>query len=68
MCYNIVAYYQLSNEKRDIIDNVTVTEGTSLNWRMMEYVIRQVMDLEKLVERHDAGNYDQGEHMHSSIR
>ena len=60
MCYNIVAYYQLSNEKRDIIDNVTVTEGTSLNWRMMEYVIRQVMDLDKLVERHDAGNYDQG--------
>ena len=31
MCYNIVAYYQLSNEKRDIIDNVVVTEGTSLN-------------------------------------
>ena len=45
MCYNIVAYYQLSNEKRDIIDNVAVTEGTSLNWRIMEYVIRQVMDL-----------------------
>ena len=60
LCYNIVAYYQLSNEKRDIIDNVAVTEGTSLNWRMMEYVIRQVMNLDNLVERHDAVNYDQG--------
>ena len=30
MCYNIEAYYQLSNEKRDIIDNVAVTEGDKL--------------------------------------
>ena len=60
VCYNIVAYYHLSNEKRQIIDNMNITGGTNINWRMMETVISQVMNLEMLVEHHDAGDYDQG--------
>ena len=39
---------------------MNITDGTNINLRMMETVISQVMNLEMLVELHDAGDYDQG--------
>ena len=58
--FNYAAYYQLSHTKRDIVDSLSSTDGTMINWRMMHTVILQVDNLDYLVEYHNAGDYDQG--------
>jgi hypothetical protein len=55
-----LAYYLLDGGKRDIVDRLTATEGTEVNWRMMEMVIAEVRKLDMFVEQHDAGDYDVG--------
>jgi hypothetical protein len=55
-----LAYYLLDGGKRDIVDRLTATEGTEVNWRMMETVIAEVRKLDMFVEQHDAGDYDVG--------
>ena len=56
-------YYQLSLEKRAIVDSLEVTEGTIVNWRMMETVIQEVDRLDHLVQVHGAADYEQGRAM-----
>ena len=53
-----VGYYNLSAEKRDIVDRLITTEGTDVNWRMMETVIAEVDKVDMFVEIYEAGGYD----------
>jgi hypothetical protein len=39
---------------------MTSTNGTYINWRMMERVIKRVNKIEYLVGIHDAGEYSLG--------
>ena len=50
----------LGAHKREIIDRLTATVGTEVNWRMMEKVIAEVDKLDMVVDHHDAGDYDLG--------
>ena len=50
----------LGAHKREIIDCLTATVGTEVNWRMMEKVIAEVGKLDMFVDHHDAGDYDIG--------
>jgi len=43
-----------------MLDSLHATEGTIINWKMMEKVVQCVDDLDKLVVKHDAGEYDVG--------
>jgi hypothetical protein len=50
----------LDGGKSDIVDRLITTEGTEVNWRMMETVIVEVRKLNMFVEQYDAGDYDVG--------
>ena len=54
------AYYQLTRERREMLDSLTATEGTKINWRMMETVVQHADNLDFLVDHHEAGEYGQG--------
>ena len=51
----LTAYHELSKRKRAIVDSIVATDGTRLNWRMMQYVLQHVDDLDYLVGYHNAG-------------
>ena len=57
---NFAAYYRMTDYNRDIIDNLCVTKGTTINWRMMGTIIRYASNIDQMVVQHDAGDYDQG--------
>ena len=40
-----------------MLDSLYATEGTLINWKMMEKVVQCVDDLDTLVVKHDAGEY-----------
>ncbi|KAM0849735.1 hypothetical protein ACQ4PT_053533 [Festuca glaucescens] len=52
------AHYHLPDEKREIMDNLTATEGTTVKWKMMGTIIGHVNRLETMVEHHDGRNFD----------
>ena len=54
------SYYELSQEKRKIIDSFAKTAGTICNWKTMELVIEQVGNIEIYVDHHEAGDYNRG--------
>lgn len=43
-----------------MLDSLTATEGTKINWRMMETVVQHADNLDFLVDYHEAGEYGQG--------
>lgn len=43
-----------------MLDSLTATEGTKINWRMMETVVQHADNLDFLVDHHEAGEYGQG--------
>jgi hypothetical protein len=51
----------LSPDRRAIVDSLSTTDGTMINWRMMQTVINQVDNLDYVVLFHRAGDYDEGE-------
>ncbi len=55
------AYYLMSPQRRPIVDSISTTDGTMINWRMMETVINAVENLDYLVLFHRAGEYAQGQ-------
>ena len=50
----------MSRDKHDIVDSINATDGTEINWRMMDKVIEHVDNLDFLVVRHEAGTYGEG--------
>ena len=42
------------------MDLLTSTEGTTINYKMMETVVSYVKMLETIVNHHDAGDYEEG--------
>lgn len=56
-----IAYYLMSPERRPIVDSLSSTDGTKINWRMMETMINTVENLDYLVLFHRAGEYEEGE-------
>lgn len=58
--FDMAVYYHLSRQEREIVDDLQATEGTFVNWRMMESIIQDVDNLDFLVTFHRAGLYDQG--------
>ena len=55
------AYYLMSPERRPIVDSLSSTDGTMINWMMMETVINTVEILDYLVLFHRAREYEEGE-------
>ena len=53
-----VAYYNLPDDKKHIVDYLTITEGTKINWRMMETVIRHVDNVDVILDDEASGDYD----------
>ena len=51
----------MSPERRPIVDSLSSTDGTMINWRMMQTVINTVENLDYLVLFHRAGEYEEGE-------
>ena len=51
----------MSPERRAIVDSLSSTDGTKINWRMMQTVIYIVENLDYLVLVHRAGEYEEGE-------
>ncbi|KAM0848630.1 hypothetical protein ACQ4PT_054253 [Festuca glaucescens] len=51
------AYYFLGVLKRDIVDGLTATEGTDINWKEMGKLIAEVDKLDMFVEENDAGDF-----------
>ena len=61
MYHNLfVAYYNLGAREREIVDHLTSTIGTEVNWKMMETVITEVNKLQVYVDHNDAGDYAVG--------
>ena len=53
-------YYQLSQEKRKIMDSFAKTTGTICNWKTMQLVIEQVWNIDIYVcQQHGVGDYNQ---------
>jgi hypothetical protein len=50
----------LSKEKHRIVDALTSTDGTKVNWSEMEAVIENMDRLDSLVREHNAGVFPQG--------
>ena len=55
--FYFVAYYFLGVLKRDIVDRLTATEGTDVNWIEMGKLIAEVDKLDMFVEENDAGDF-----------
>ena len=51
----------MSPERRPIVNSLTSTDGTMINWRMMQTVINAVDNLDYHVLFHRAGEYEEGE-------
>lgn len=51
----------MSPERRHIVDSLSSTDGTMINWRMMETVIDAVENLDYTVLFHRAGEYEEAE-------
>ena len=50
----------MSHKDHEIVDSLSATDGTKINWKMTEIVIQYVHNLEHLVELHGAGDYVEG--------
>jgi hypothetical protein len=59
-CNECTAFYYLSKEKCRIVDALTSTVRTKVNWSEMEAVIENVDRLDSLVREHNAGVFPQG--------
>ena len=55
--FYFVAYYFLGGRMREIVDRLTATVGTEVNWKMMGKVIAEVGKLNTVVEENDAGDF-----------
>lgn len=58
--FNLTAYLDLSPQKRQLVDFMDSTDGSKINWRMMETVVLNVQHLDHLVDYHDGGEYAEG--------
>jgi hypothetical protein len=58
--WTCTTYYHLTKDKQDILDAMHATDGTIINWKMMESVINNVESIDMLVETHLAGTYQVG--------
>ena len=48
----------MSDENKKFVDYLAITEGTKINWKMMETVIWHVNNLDIIVDHEDAEDYD----------
>ena len=55
--FYFVAYYVLGGRMREIVDRLTATVGTEVNWKMMGKVIAEVGKLDNFIEENDAGDF-----------
>jgi hypothetical protein len=50
----------LDADKKRIVDALTSTDGSKVNWREMGTVVESVDMLDTLVNEHNAGHFQQG--------